>query len=176
MRSLAAITHNGVGAPFDEMVPVSDQSIGSQWAQEAGDSDSDAFDEMDEGRAAYDDGTTEWAETGAGGSPTPLVQLLTPSNTPTDSSKMDLTIRVKCTVNDLSATVKIESPVGNVIATDNFALTTAAGWVTRQFNATTAEDLSAITNWSDVYISYQYPATQSGDKLHISGSSLKQGA
>lgn len=176
MRYLAASITNGVGSPVDETVPVSDQSIGATWAEDNGDTDGDAFDEMDEGRAAFDDGTTAWKETGDGVAGTLLKQKLTPRNTPTDPTKMDIQIRIKCTVNDISATVAIHSPQGTQRASDNFALTVAAGWVTRQFNATTAEDLSAITDWSDVYISYVYPGAVSGNIIHVSGSSMKQGA
>lgn len=175
MRALAGLTTNGTGFS-GEMVPISDQAIGATWSEDNGDADGDVFDETNEGRAAYDDSTTNWQEIGDGVAGTLLKQRMTAINTPSDPTKMDLQVRIRALVGDLASVIlSVHQPQGTLISADSFTLTTAAGWTTRQFQATSQFDLSAITDWTDVYISLIYATATSGRKLLYSAASMQQG-
>ncbi len=161
------------GRVVSEQVPISDTTIGTGWAQGAGDSDGDTFDELDEGRANYDDATTFWSRTGAGVGGTVLKCKLTPRDTPTTPTIMSVSVRWRCTVGDMpNVHIKVYSPAGTLRKDFSHSITVAGGWTTTAENG----DLSAISDWTDVHIEAIDQDDTAGEILDVSGFSINQGA
>ncbi len=173
LRRKTALTTQG--RAIDEQVPISDTSKGATWAEGAGDSDADAFDELDEGVAAADEATTFWFSASAGTGATPIKLKLTARDVPTDPTAMDIRIQQRCRVGDI-ASIKytLYSPVGTARFTESTSATVAEGWTVHRPNGTN-NDLSSFTDWTDVHIEISDEDDQVGELLDISMVSIKQG-
>lgn len=163
------------GKVVTEQVPISDtQKTG--WTEGAGDTDGDAFDELDEGVAAADDSTTFWTHTAPGTGAQNLKMKLTARDIPADPTKMDIRLQLRARVGNIATvTTKIFSPEGTLRFTEATALTTAEGWKVHRPNGTN-NDLSSVTDWTDVHMLVENSEDTVGEILDCSMMSITQGA
>ncbi len=131
------------GRVVNEQVPISD-NITTDWVEGAGDADGNVYDELDEGRAAFDDATTYWHATPDAAGLMPLRLKMSARDVPSDPTKMSVQVRVKAAVSDIPAFDIDIYEGGTNRATSRQALNVSEGWVTKEMGTTV--DLSSITN------------------------------
>ncbi len=168
MRKLAALTSGAVGPTVDESVPVADEGT-NNWVLGAG-TGPPWFEDLNDGYLNFDDATTYWKSFNA--SATPIDMKMGTIPTPSSPSTMNPRWR---TSDGASTTmvVKLEiwegvPGVGTLRGTDTQTTAGTGTWET--WNA--GMDLSAVTDWSDLYA--RVYTTQGTSRMELTGVSINQ--
>ena len=137
-------------------MPVADESLGN-WVEVNGDEDADAFDELDEGYVAADELASCW-----GCDDTTKIVLKMSAQTPANKAAVVLRVQRMCNLDsaDWGCEVWEGVPgVGTEYIHWSHSGDTGGVWAHTAYGAV---DMSAVTNWANIYVRFNYQSTPTG--------------